>query len=101
MPAHRPPFIILISCNRLLFYMQLHEFLQASPLSPQMADSLCFIHSFMEWGKGAKEDKSEDLPRAGPEAGARGGKGGCPELWEARVNKTEAASCREIWKESM
>ena len=44
-------------------------------------------------GKGAEEDKSEDLPRAGHEAGARGGKGGCPELWEAGVNKTEAASC--------
>ena len=44
-------------------------------------------------GKGAEEHKTEDLPRAGPEAGAMGGKGGCPELCEAGVNKTEAASC--------
>lgn len=51
--------------------------------------------------KGARIDESVGLPRAGVEAGARGGKGGCAELWEAGVKKTEAASCREVWRESM
>ena len=42
MPAHRAPFLILISVNSLLFYIQLHEFLQVNSLSPQMANSHCF-----------------------------------------------------------
>lgn len=49
---------------------------------------------------GEKEQKKIKV-RICQGAGARGGKGGCPELWEARVNKAEAASCREIWEESM
>lgn len=58
-----------------------------------------FVSSTASWN-GEKEQKKIKV-RICQGAGARGGKGGCPELWEARGNKAEAASCREIWEESM